>query len=512
MRKTLRILSLIFIALLMCASTLIFVYAAATIPAATSEFYVNDFAGVFTETEKNKLVSNAVTLANEHDGIQVVITTIKSLDGDSIENYAYNMYNQYGIGKGDMGLLILLATEDREIRVEVGRGMEGYINDVKAGRFMDNYAIPSFSENKFNEGLIALQEAFITEIEKCISSEANPKPNFGIQIDVDWGTVLFVLLIIVTATASIWGIVLIVVKVKKKKKEKREYVQELKKRIDTLNYTIDSRNTTIASLKAENQKLSNQLSSERQKSSNQLNEARQSLDAMENWHTRILAIYPDADKKVEEMIQAEKVAKDKETAKRVDKLIESVINLSPDKDLIETLESIKYEIDFLSQDEAQYLESDINRFNTLFKASRTLKREYDEKVEQERRQRQTERRKQKGAEITKQLLSIISIVGIARASHLPKLRSARCLYKDLDSETKSYVDSSAISKIEELFKQAKRDEEEEEARKRRKRQEEEEAERRRRQAMHNSTISRTHSSGHGGFGGRSGGGGSSRRF
>ena len=104
---------------------------------------------VVTDEEKTVLMNNAVKLANEMDGIQVVVSTVNSLEGDTVENYALNMYNKYGIGKNDMGLLILLSTGDRKIRVEVGRAMEGYINDSKAGRFMDKYAIPYLKDNKF---------------------------------------------------------------------------------------------------------------------------------------------------------------------------------------------------------------------------------------------------------------------------------------------------------------------------------------------------------------------------
>ena len=133
-------------------------FAASKIPSATSDFYVNDFAEVFTSEEHQQLMDKAVSLANNYDGIQVVITTVKSLNGDTIENYAFNMYNQYGIGKDDMGILILISTGDRKIRVEVGRAMEEFITDSKAGRFADKYAIPYLKDNKFNEGLINLQE------------------------------------------------------------------------------------------------------------------------------------------------------------------------------------------------------------------------------------------------------------------------------------------------------------------------------------------------------------------
>ena len=138
-------------------------YAETTIPDATSQFYVNDFADVFTDEEEARLMDTAVSLAEDHDGIQVVVTTIESLSGADITDYAVDMYNTYGIGKNDMGLLILISTGDRDIWVQTGLAMEAYLPDSKVGRFIDNYAIPYLAENKFNEGLINLQEAFVNE-------------------------------------------------------------------------------------------------------------------------------------------------------------------------------------------------------------------------------------------------------------------------------------------------------------------------------------------------------------
>jgi len=509
MNKTLRTFVLMAMVALLCVSIVPLVFAAVSVPDATNDFYVNDFAGVFTTDEKSKLMESAVSLANEHNGIQVVVTTVKSLDGNSVEDYAYQMYNEYGIGKDDMGLLILLATEDRQIRVEVGRAMEGYINDAKAGRFMDEYAIPYLKENKFNEGLIELQQAFVTEIKSCVTSDATPENNSSVDINIDWGDVLFTLIAVVGSVGVAWLGVFAVNKIRKKKQEKKEYIQGLKDKIESLEYQIIGLDSTIDKHRATNDRLNREIKC----LSGKLNMANQSLETLQSRHKRILTIYPDADKKVDEMIEAEKVARDKSEAKKVDDLIASVIHLEPDKDLVARLADVKSAISDLNRDEAKYIESDLDALNNLYSKCCALKREYDEKVEQERQKRLAEQRKATAADITKQLLAVISAVGVVHASDLSKLRNAKALYNDLDYETRSYVDSSAISKIEGLLRRAKLAKQAEDDRKRR----EEEDERRRRQALYNSTSSYGSSSGgfgggFGGFGGRSGGGGASRGF
>lgn len=61
----------------------------------TSMFYVNDFADVFTSEQEQEMLERAKNLDTNYNGIQVVVTTVNSLEGHEIENYAYAMYNQY---------------------------------------------------------------------------------------------------------------------------------------------------------------------------------------------------------------------------------------------------------------------------------------------------------------------------------------------------------------------------------------------------------------------------------
>lgn len=134
----------------------------------TDEFYVNDFANLFTEKDKQVMMENAVKLAEEYDGIQVVVSTVNSLNGNQIEEYAYSMYEQYGIGKDSMGILILLSVEDRQVKIETGKTMQAYITDSKSGQLLDNYGMQYFKEDRFAEGLKSVQEAVIAEIRNVV--------------------------------------------------------------------------------------------------------------------------------------------------------------------------------------------------------------------------------------------------------------------------------------------------------------------------------------------------------
>ena len=92
----------------------------------------------------------------EQAGFGLVVATFPSLGSYSIDEYAPELYKRWGIGKKDSaeGALVLLSMDPRRVRIEVGYGAEGYINDAKAGRIIDDYGLQSFKRNDFSAGLL----------------------------------------------------------------------------------------------------------------------------------------------------------------------------------------------------------------------------------------------------------------------------------------------------------------------------------------------------------------------
>ena len=131
----------------------------------TSEFYVNDFAGVLSGETRKYILDNSATLC-EKTKAQVVVVTVRSLEGKSVEDYSLELFRSWGIGdeKLNNGLLVLLATEDRQVKIEVGYGLEGRVNDSKAGRFLDQYGVPYFKNNEWDEGIKAIYCALLGEV------------------------------------------------------------------------------------------------------------------------------------------------------------------------------------------------------------------------------------------------------------------------------------------------------------------------------------------------------------
>lgn len=137
----------------------------ASVPQPSDSFYINDFADVINSESEEYILSNSVTLADK-TGAQLVVATVESLEGRDVDSYALDMFRDWKIGgsKDNNGVLILLAPNEREVRIEVGYGLEGRINDSKAGRFIDEYAVPRFKNDNWDEGILSLYLAVLSEI------------------------------------------------------------------------------------------------------------------------------------------------------------------------------------------------------------------------------------------------------------------------------------------------------------------------------------------------------------
>ena len=168
MKNTAKVLTL-----LLCAALLSTFAIAADIPSPTSDFYVNDYADVLSSETERHIMDTSVPLAEE-TGAQVVVLTVESLDGSDIESYGLEVGRQWGIGgeQQDNGLLILLSTGDREIRIEVGYGLEGAINDAKAGRLIRDYAQDYYANDDFDTGTLELYNAAVSLVREEYGLEA----------------------------------------------------------------------------------------------------------------------------------------------------------------------------------------------------------------------------------------------------------------------------------------------------------------------------------------------------
>jgi uncharacterized protein len=126
---------------------------AQTLPKPASK--VSDFAGVLTPDARADLESLLTTLEKDTTA-EVVVATTASLDGMTVEEYGNRVFNEWQIGKAtlDNGVLVLVAPTERQMRIEVGYGLEGVIPDGLAGAIIRDAFLPEFRDGNYEAGIL----------------------------------------------------------------------------------------------------------------------------------------------------------------------------------------------------------------------------------------------------------------------------------------------------------------------------------------------------------------------
>jgi uncharacterized protein len=106
--------------------------------------YLSDYAGVLSTEEKTSLEEKLRNFERESTN-EIAVVTVKTLDGDPIENVAQQIFTQWGIGKKDKnnGVLFLIAIDDRKMRIQTGYGVEGELTDVGTAYIQDTVVAPA---------------------------------------------------------------------------------------------------------------------------------------------------------------------------------------------------------------------------------------------------------------------------------------------------------------------------------------------------------------------------------
>jgi uncharacterized protein len=127
--------------------------------------WVHDEAGVLSG---GAVVQLEAILNAERDSTsnQIAVLVIRSLEDDAIEDYALRVAEAWGLGKKDRdnGVLLLIAMEDRQMRIEVGYGLEGVLTDAVSSQINRNEIAPHFRQGDFDAGITAGVMAIIRAI------------------------------------------------------------------------------------------------------------------------------------------------------------------------------------------------------------------------------------------------------------------------------------------------------------------------------------------------------------
>lgn len=117
--------------------------------------------------DTRKRLAESLRQHEQKTGNQVAVLTVPTINGESVEEYAVRVFEQWKLGqKGkDNGVLVLIVPKDRRMRIEVGYGLEGVLTDAHASRIIRNLMTPRFREGDFNGGVARGVDAVIAQLE-----------------------------------------------------------------------------------------------------------------------------------------------------------------------------------------------------------------------------------------------------------------------------------------------------------------------------------------------------------
>ncbi|WP_455479885.1 TPM domain-containing protein [Bartonella sp. B23] len=127
--------------------------------------YINDVAHLLDNATKENLTEKLAVL-EEKTGDQIVIVTLPTLSGSDIETYSNSLFRAWRLGQKQInnGVLLVIVPSEREVRIEVGYGLEGELTDAISAVIINNFVLPNFREGNYQKGIVEAVHAIIKVI------------------------------------------------------------------------------------------------------------------------------------------------------------------------------------------------------------------------------------------------------------------------------------------------------------------------------------------------------------
>ncbi len=125
---------------------------------------VMDQAGLISLSARREIAQKLKNFKKNY-GPQIQLLTIDSLNGAPLEEASMNIVDKWKLGseEGDNGVLFLIAAKERQMRIEVGQGLEGMLTDAKSGRILD-LTTPYFASGQFDQGVSIALNAIMGQL------------------------------------------------------------------------------------------------------------------------------------------------------------------------------------------------------------------------------------------------------------------------------------------------------------------------------------------------------------
>jgi uncharacterized protein len=159
----------------------------AQVPVPPFEALVVDLTGTLTAVQQSQL-DEKLTAFQARKGAQVALLIVPTTEPEDIAQYGIRVAEAWKVGRGptDDGAILIVAKDDRELRIEVGHGLEGALTDITSSRIINDTIVPLFKQGDFFGGI----NAGVDQMLRVIDGEPLPEPDQAWKPGGDGGTSL----------------------------------------------------------------------------------------------------------------------------------------------------------------------------------------------------------------------------------------------------------------------------------------------------------------------------------
>ena len=171
-------------------------------PAPQTDIYLNDGANMLSADAKDQLLTASKDL-HEQTGAQFVIVTVPSLNGQSIEEYSNDLFNNWGIGDKDKnnGVLLLISKDDKKFRIEVGSGLEGTLTDAYCNNEL-RILKDNFKKGDFDTGVLTVSKDICASVSSGEEVTSNNHKLTELQKEILIAVVILLIIIVMFFLSS----------------------------------------------------------------------------------------------------------------------------------------------------------------------------------------------------------------------------------------------------------------------------------------------------------------------
>jgi len=165
-----------------------------------AEGWVSDFAEIITPSDEAALESE-LEAWKRGSGHEIAVLTVPSLNGRPIERFALEVGRAWKLGSAERndGALLVVARDDRKMRIEVGRGLEGELTDAMCGRIIRDVLTPAFRRGEFSSGIRAGVDAMRAVVGGDLAKLPREPSHSGSWLGSSLAQIMIIVIVVVIA-------------------------------------------------------------------------------------------------------------------------------------------------------------------------------------------------------------------------------------------------------------------------------------------------------------------------